>query len=105
MLCVLANPFSPFASCRYVPIGQPTAVHLYFQSDVFQGYLVKHHATNLASGRQETLETWATPRTAFKLADPPNTFGRLEFAEVMQFVYGFYSVSYTACMFENPSRD
>ncbi|XP_061080023.1 xylosyltransferase 1-like [Conger conger] len=70
------------SDCRYVPIGQPVAVHLYFLSDVFQGYLVKHHATNLATGRQETLETWAAPKTAFKLADPPSAFSRLDFAQI-----------------------
>uniref|UniRef100_A0A3Q3Q4T8 Xylosyltransferase 1 n=1 Tax=Monopterus albus TaxID=43700 RepID=A0A3Q3Q4T8_MONAL len=44
-------------SCRYFPMGQPVSVHLYFQSDQFQGYLVKHHATNLATSKLETMET------------------------------------------------
>ncbi|KAI1883883.1 hypothetical protein AGOR_G00220670 [Albula goreensis] len=69
-------------NCRYIPVGQPVTVHLYFLSDIFQGYLVQHHATNLATGQQETLEIWATPKPAFRPADPPGSFSRLEFAEI-----------------------
>uniref|UniRef100_A0A8C2WNM1 Xylosyltransferase 1 n=1 Tax=Cyclopterus lumpus TaxID=8103 RepID=A0A8C2WNM1_CYCLU len=42
----------------YFPMGHPVSVQLYFQSDQFQGYLVKHHATNLATSKLETMETW-----------------------------------------------
>ncbi|KAJ8384004.1 hypothetical protein AAFF_G00212480 [Aldrovandia affinis] len=76
------QPNANASGCRYAPIGQPVAVHLYFLSDVFQGYLVRHRATNLASGQLETLETWAAPKTAFHLAEPPNSFSRLELAQI-----------------------
>uniref|UniRef100_A0A667XVR7 Xylosyltransferase 1 n=1 Tax=Myripristis murdjan TaxID=586833 RepID=A0A667XVR7_9TELE len=70
-------------SCRYFPMGHPVSVHLYFQSDQFQGYLVKHHATNLATSKLETLETWVAPKRNFKLTSPPSsTFSRLQFAEI-----------------------
>ncbi|KAL4659044.1 xylosyltransferase 1-like [Arapaima gigas] len=69
-------------SCRYLPVGHPVAVHLYFLSDQFQGYLVRHRATNLATGKQDTLETWVTPKKAFRFAEPPNSFSRLQFVEV-----------------------
>lgn len=66
-------------------MGHPVSVHLYFQSDQFQGYLVKHHATNLATSKLETMETWVAPRNNFKLTTPPSsTFSRLQFAEVSQ---------------------
>uniref|UniRef100_A0A8C5H5X0 Xylosyltransferase 1 n=1 Tax=Gouania willdenowi TaxID=441366 RepID=A0A8C5H5X0_GOUWI len=70
-------------SCRYFPMGHPVSVHLYFQSDQFQGYLIKHHATNLATSRLETMETWVAPKKNFKLTSPPiSTFSRLQFAEI-----------------------
>lgn len=61
-------------------MGHPVSVHLYFHSDQFQGYLVKHHATNLATSKLETLETWVAPKSNFKLTG--STFSRLQFAEV-----------------------
>uniref|UniRef100_A0A8C9WL14 Xylosyltransferase 1 n=1 Tax=Scleropages formosus TaxID=113540 RepID=A0A8C9WL14_SCLFO len=69
-------------SCRYLPAGHPVAVHLYFLSEQFQGYLVRHHVTNLATGKQETLETWVAPKKSFRFAEPPNSFTRLQFVEV-----------------------
>uniref|UniRef100_A0A3P8TRX7 Xylosyltransferase 1 n=1 Tax=Amphiprion percula TaxID=161767 RepID=A0A3P8TRX7_AMPPE len=70
-------------SCRYFPMGHPVSVHLYFQADQFQGYLVKHHATNLATSKLETMETWVAPKKNFKLTTPPtSTFSRLQFAEI-----------------------
>uniref|UniRef100_A0A8C4HYW0 Xylosyltransferase 1 n=1 Tax=Dicentrarchus labrax TaxID=13489 RepID=A0A8C4HYW0_DICLA len=70
-------------SCRYFPMGHPVSVHLYFQADQFQGYLVKHHATNLATSKLETIETWVAPKKNFKLTTPPSsTFSRLQFAEI-----------------------
>uniref|UniRef100_A0A665T0B8 Xylosyltransferase 1 n=1 Tax=Echeneis naucrates TaxID=173247 RepID=A0A665T0B8_ECHNA len=70
-------------SCRYFPMGHPVSVHLYFLSDQFQGYLVKHHATNLATSKLETMETWVAPKKSFKLTTPPgSTFSRLQFAEI-----------------------
>ncbi|XP_062244716.1 xylosyltransferase 1 [Platichthys flesus] len=70
-------------SCRYFPMGHPVSVHLYFQSDQFQGYLVKHHATNLATSKLETMETWVAPKKNFKLSNPASsTFSRLQFAEI-----------------------
>lgn len=69
-------------------MGHPVSVHLYFQSDQFQGYLVKHHATNLATNKLETMETWVSPRNNFKLTTPPSSaFSRLQFAEVSQQIY------------------
>lgn len=68
-------------------MGHPVSVHLYFQSDQFQGYLVKHHATNLATSKLETMETWVAPKKNFKLTTPPtSTFSRLQFAEVSQHI-------------------
>ncbi|XP_056609958.1 xylosyltransferase 1 [Triplophysa dalaica] len=69
-------------SCRYFAMGHPVSVHLYFLSDEFQGYLVRHHATNLATSKLETLETWVMPKQFFKFTNPPNTFNRLQFAEI-----------------------
>ncbi|XP_061536290.1 xylosyltransferase 1 [Phycodurus eques] len=70
-------------SCRYFPMGHPVSVHFYFQSDQFQGYLVRHHATNLATSKLETMETWVAPKKIFKLNTPPkSTFSRLQFAEI-----------------------
>ncbi|XP_063077598.1 xylosyltransferase 1 [Engraulis encrasicolus] len=69
-------------SCRFLAMGNPVSVHLYFLSDEFQGYLVRHHATNLATSKLETLETWVMPRKFFKFSNPPNTFTRLQHAEI-----------------------
>ncbi|XP_041943359.1 xylosyltransferase 1 [Alosa sapidissima] len=69
-------------SCRYFAMGNPVSVHLYFLSDEFQGYLVRHHATNLATSKLETLETWVMPRKFFKFSHPPNSFTRLQHAEI-----------------------
>ncbi|XP_048870654.1 xylosyltransferase 1-like isoform X3 [Brienomyrus brachyistius] len=70
-------------SCRYSPTGHPASVHLYFLSDQFQGYLVRHRATNLATGKLETLETWVMPRKVFKMPSKPNGgVSRLQFAEI-----------------------
>lgn len=65
-------------------MGHPVAVHMYFLFDEFQGYLVKHHATNLATSKLETLETWVMPKKFFKFTNPPSNFNRLQFAEVRQ---------------------
>ncbi|XP_048860520.1 xylosyltransferase 1-like isoform X1 [Brienomyrus brachyistius] len=70
------------SSCRYLPVGHPVSVHLYFMSDQFQGYLVRHHATNLATSKVEALETWVTPKTAFRFSGPPGSFSRLQFIEI-----------------------
>uniref|UniRef100_A0A8C1UBN7 Xylosyltransferase 1 n=1 Tax=Cyprinus carpio TaxID=7962 RepID=A0A8C1UBN7_CYPCA len=69
-------------SCRYFAMGHPVSVHIYFLSDEFQGYLVRHHATNLATSKLETLETWVMPKQFFKFTNPPNTFNRLQSAEI-----------------------
>ncbi|XP_067407152.1 xylosyltransferase 1 [Emydura macquarii macquarii] len=69
-------------SCRYYPMGHPVSVQLYFLADRFQGFLVKHHATNLAVSKLETLETWVMPKKMFKIASPPSDFGRLQFSEI-----------------------
>ncbi|CAI5792164.1 xylosyltransferase 1 isoform X1 [Podarcis lilfordi] len=69
-------------SCRYYPMGHPFSVQLYFLADHFQGFLVKHHATNLAASKLETLETWVMPKKVFKIASPPSDFGRLQFSEI-----------------------
>ncbi|XP_012991628.3 xylosyltransferase 1 isoform X2 [Esox lucius] len=68
--------------CRYVSRGYPVSVHLYFLSDVFQGYLVRQHVSNLATSQLETLETWVTPSNHFTLAPETSTLNRLQFAEV-----------------------
>uniref|UniRef100_A0A8C1CCQ8 Xylosyltransferase 1 n=1 Tax=Cyprinus carpio carpio TaxID=630221 RepID=A0A8C1CCQ8_CYPCA len=69
-------------SCRYFAMGHPVSVHIYFLSDEFQGYLVRHHATNLATSKLETLETWVMPKQFFRFTNPPNTFNRLQSAEI-----------------------
>ncbi|XP_065267607.1 xylosyltransferase 1 [Emys orbicularis] len=69
-------------SCRYYPMGHPVSVQLYFLADRFQGFLIKHHATNLAVSKLETLETWVMPKKMFKIASPPSDFGRLQFSEI-----------------------
>lgn len=71
-----------FSPCRYFAMGHPVSVHIYFLSDEFQGYLVRHHATNLATSKLETLETWVMPKQFYKFTNPPKTFTRLQFAEV-----------------------
>ncbi|XP_072124911.1 xylosyltransferase 1 [Mobula birostris] len=68
--------------CRYYGMGHPISVHLYFYADRFQGYLLKHHATNLATSKLETLETWVMPRKMFKFSSPSSEFARLQFAEI-----------------------
>lgn len=69
-------------------MGHPVSVHLYFHFDQFQGYLVQHHATNLATSKLETMETWVAPKKNFRLTTPPSsTFSRLQFAEVSDFVF------------------
>ncbi|XP_072337957.1 xylosyltransferase 1 [Scyliorhinus torazame] len=68
--------------CRYYAMGHPVSVHLYFYADRFQGYLLKHHATNLATSKLETLETWVMPRKMFKISNPTSDFARLQFAEI-----------------------
>nr|XP_015826291.2 xylosyltransferase 1 [Nothobranchius furzeri] len=70
-------------SCRYFPMGHPVSVHLYFHFDQFQGYLVKHHATNLATSKLEIMETWVAPKKNFRLSTPAgSTSSRLQFAEI-----------------------
>lgn len=67
---------------RYVALSHPASVHVYFLSDQFQGYLVRHVATNRASTQLENLETWVTPRDHFKLATPPQPANRLQHIQV-----------------------
>ncbi|XP_068193653.1 xylosyltransferase 1-like [Antennarius striatus] len=69
-------------SCRYAAVSHPASVHLYFLSDQFQGYLVRHTATNQASAQLESLETWVTPRDHFTLASPPHATNRLQHIQV-----------------------
>ncbi|XP_034568160.1 xylosyltransferase 1-like [Notolabrus celidotus] len=69
-------------SCRYVAMSHPVSVHLYFLSDQFQGYLVRHMATNRASTQLETLETWVTSRDHFAFASPAHPNNRLQHVQV-----------------------
>ncbi|XP_060946488.1 xylosyltransferase 1-like [Limanda limanda] len=69
-------------SCRFDAVGHPVSVHLYFLSDRFQGYLLRHVATNRASTQLETLETWVTPRDHFSPASPPHPTSRLQHVQV-----------------------
>ncbi|XP_023153650.2 xylosyltransferase 1-like isoform X1 [Amphiprion ocellaris] len=64
-------------SCRYAAMSHPVSVHLYFLSDQFQGYLVRHVATNRASTQLESLETWVAPKDHFSLASPAHSTNRL----------------------------
>ncbi|XP_053706689.1 xylosyltransferase 1-like isoform X1 [Synchiropus splendidus] len=68
--------------CRFVPNGHPDSVHIYFLSDQFQGYLVRHVTTNKESNQLETLETLVTPQDHFKLASPPHPNNRLLHVQV-----------------------
>ncbi|KAK2893402.1 xylosyltransferase 1-like [Channa argus] len=69
-------------SCRYIAISHPVSVHLYFLVDQFQGYLVRHVATNRGSTQLESLETWVTPRDHFTLASPPHPTNRLQHIQI-----------------------
>ncbi|XP_029015838.1 xylosyltransferase 1-like [Betta splendens] len=69
-------------TCRYVAMSHPVSVHLYFLADRFQGYLVRHVATNRASTQLESLETWVTPRDHFSLVSPPHPTNRLTHIQV-----------------------
>ncbi|XP_056262794.1 xylosyltransferase 1-like [Pseudoliparis swirei] len=69
-------------SCRFIAMNHPVSVHLYFLSDQFQGYLVRHAATNRASAQQESLETWVTPKDHFSLASPAPPTNRLQHVQV-----------------------
>ncbi|RVE69968.1 hypothetical protein OJAV_G00083240 [Oryzias javanicus] len=69
-------------SCRYMAVSHPLSVHLYFVSDQFRGYLVRHVATNRASTQMETLETWVTPKDHFALASPTHANNRLQHIQV-----------------------
>ncbi|XP_024920361.1 xylosyltransferase 1-like isoform X2 [Cynoglossus semilaevis] len=69
-------------SCRYVGSSPPTSVHLYFLSDQFQGYLLRHVATNRASRQPETLETWVTAKDHFSLTAAAQTTNRLLHVQV-----------------------
>lgn len=89
-ICFVNRLFLPLSLSlsRYFPMGHPASVHLYFQSDQFQGYLVRHHATNLATSKLETMETWVAPKNNFKMTAPStSTFSRLLFAEVRQQIW------------------
>uniref|UniRef100_UPI00358FF475 xylosyltransferase 1-like isoform X2 n=1 Tax=Myxine glutinosa TaxID=7769 RepID=UPI00358FF475 len=68
-------------SCRYEAIGHPSAVHLYFNADAFQGFLVHQHVID-ASGRALTVEAWIAPRRFFHVLDPTGDTGRLLSVEV-----------------------
>lgn len=83
------------STCRYYAMGHPVSVHIYFLSDEFQGYLVRHHATNLATSKLETLETWVMPKQFFEFTNPPNTFNRLQFAEVSKLTVLQYTHTHT----------
>lgn len=63
-------------------MSHPVSVHLYFLSDQFQGYLVRHVATNRASTQLETLETWVTRKDHFTPASPPHPNNRLQHIQV-----------------------
>ncbi|XP_061837486.1 xylosyltransferase 1-like isoform X2 [Nerophis lumbriciformis] len=69
-------------SCRYEPSGHPLSVHMYFLSDRFQGYLLRHVALNRASAQLEDLETLVTPRDHFTMASPPQSPNRLQHVQV-----------------------
>ncbi|XP_028674594.2 xylosyltransferase 2 isoform X1 [Erpetoichthys calabaricus] len=68
--------------CRFEPIGYPTAVHLYFFGDRFQGYLVMQEVQNVRTNRRETLEVWAMLDANLKLESSLREFERLKNLEV-----------------------
>ncbi|KAK5855853.1 hypothetical protein PBY51_007493 [Eleginops maclovinus] len=69
-------------SCRFMATSHPVSVHLYFLSDKFQGYLLRHVATNRASAQLESLETWVTSKDHFTPASPPHPNNRLQHVQV-----------------------
>lgn len=95
---------------RYVATSHPVSVHLYFLSDQFQGYLVRHVATNRASTQLESLETWVTPRDHFTLATPPHPTNRLQHVQVRHtntltshtFILTFIFCAYVQDVFTEP---
>ncbi|KAK1877276.1 Xylosyltransferase 1 [Dissostichus eleginoides] len=69
-------------SCRFMSTSHPISVHLYFLSDKFQGYLLRHVATNRASAQLESLETWVTSKDHYTPASPPQPNNRLQHVQV-----------------------
>lgn len=80
--CVFTCVCFKCVSLRYVAMSHPVSVHLYFLADQFQGYLVRHLATNRASTQLESLETWVAPKDHFTLAKPPHPTNRLQHVQV-----------------------
>ncbi|XP_053466185.1 xylosyltransferase 2 isoform X2 [Ictalurus furcatus] len=69
-------------ACRFVPVGYPVSVLLYFYDDRFQGYLVRQEAKSMASGKKEMLEVWVVPQATLQLESNLNEFERLKNLEV-----------------------
>ncbi|XP_033944219.1 xylosyltransferase 1-like [Pseudochaenichthys georgianus] len=69
-------------SCRFMSTSHPVSVHLYFLSDKFQGYLLRHVAINRASAQLESLETWVTSKDHYTPASPPQPNNRLQHVQV-----------------------
>ncbi|XP_028843481.1 xylosyltransferase 2 [Denticeps clupeoides] len=67
--------------CRFQPVDFPTSIHLYFQDDRFQGYLVKQEVQT-ASGGRELLEVWAVPQRRLQFEKNLREFERLKLLEV-----------------------
>ncbi|XP_061415749.1 xylosyltransferase 1-like [Lethenteron reissneri] len=61
------TPRSGSSLCSYEPVGHPTAAHVYFSADRFQGILVQQRASHSASRHEEVLETWAYPSNHYKV--------------------------------------
>uniref|UniRef100_A0A8C6UJC0 Xylosyltransferase 1 n=1 Tax=Neogobius melanostomus TaxID=47308 RepID=A0A8C6UJC0_9GOBI len=70
-------------SCRYAAMNHPVSVHLYFLSDQFQGYLLRHQALNRGSAQVETLETWVSSKDQYTVPSPPPKVNRLQHIQVM----------------------
>lgn len=71
-------------SHRFVPVGYPVSVLLYFYDDRFQGYLVRQEAKSMASGKKEMLEVWVVPQATLQLESNLNEFERLKNLEVRE---------------------
>ncbi|KAK2829305.1 hypothetical protein Q7C36_017295 [Tachysurus vachellii] len=69
-------------ACRFVPVGYPISVHLYFYDDRFQGYLLRQEVKSTASEKKEMLEVWVVPQATLQLESNLNEFERLKNLEV-----------------------
>lgn len=69
-------------TCRFEPVGYPLSIHLYFNYDRFQGYLVLQEVQVVGSKVRETFEMWAVPQSTLVLENNLKEFERLKSLEI-----------------------